>query len=246
MPATGVRQYGGRTVWVHLPPGYDPNRLVPYPLLVLHDGQNLSARRTEALAGSWRADEAVDRLTNAGVIAPIVLAGIDHAGDNREDEFAPPTSRLSRSRQARAYSSLIHDEIIPGLARDVYVHTDPEGLAMGGSAMGALVALWMAAIYPGRFGRLLLMSPAVAWKRRVILRMLETNPVEPSTKVWVHAAPDDAGRHLRDARALCDRLRGTGCRTLRYVEDTDTRHNEESWAERLPEALAWLYGMPEA
>jgi enterochelin esterase-like enzyme len=237
-----MRQYGGRTVWVHLPPGYDPDRLAPYPLLVLHDGQNLSASRPEAWGGSWRADEATDRLTNAGVIPPIVLAGIDHSGDDRIKEFAPPPTALSRGRPAREYARLVHDEIIPGLAKDLYVRTDPEGLGMGGSSMGALVTLWMAALYPGRFGRVLLMSPSVWWKRRVILRMLDRHPIDASTHIWIHAGLHEGDRVARDARALCDRLRAGGCHSVRYVEDEDGHHTEESWARRLPEALEWLYG----
>ncbi len=241
MSATSMRQYAGRTVWVHLPPGYDPDRLTPYPLLVLHDGQNLSVSRPEAWGGSWRADEAVDRLTNAGLIAPVVLAGIDHAGDNRIKEFGPPPTSLSRGRPAREYARLVHDEIIPGLARDLYVRTDPDGLGMGGSSMGALVTLWMAALYPGRFGRLLLMSPSVWWKRRVILRMLDRHPVDADTRIWIHAGLREGERVARDARALCDRLRERGCHDLRYVEDEDGEHTEESWARWLPEALEWLY-----
>ena len=52
-----MRQYGGRSVWVHLPPGYDADRSAAYPLLLLHDGQNLATSRPEAWGGSWRVDE---------------------------------------------------------------------------------------------------------------------------------------------------------------------------------------------
>ena len=145
-----MRQYGGRTVWVHLPPGYDPDRLTPYPLLVLHDGQNLSASRPEAWGGSWRADETIDRLTEAQVIPPIVLAGVDHAGEDRIREFSPPPTARSRGLRARAYARLLHEEIIPGLARDFAVSVDPVHLGLGGSSMGALVTLWIAALNPGR------------------------------------------------------------------------------------------------
>ena len=78
-----MRQIAGRSVLVHLPPGYDADRPEPYPLIVLHDGQNLAAWRDEALGGSWFADRTIDRLFLAGRIPPVVLGGIDHGAHQR-------------------------------------------------------------------------------------------------------------------------------------------------------------------
>src|SRR5262245_28954939 len=89
MPSHSIRQRAGRSVFVHLPPGYEESRTEPYPLLVLHDGQNLAYRREEAKGGSWRADETIDRLVTDGRIPPVVLVGIDHAGEERISEFTP-------------------------------------------------------------------------------------------------------------------------------------------------------------
>ncbi len=237
-----MRQYGGRAVWVHLPPEYDPDRAAPYPLLVLNDGQNLSASRPEAWGGSWRADDAVDRLIQDGRIPPIVLAGIDHAGDERITEFAVPSRLRWRTRRARRYAGLVRDEVIPGLARDFRVDVSRDGLGLGGSSMGALAALWMAALDPGQYGRLLVMSPSVWWRQGVVLRTLRRHPIDPATRVWVHAGIHEGPAVVSDSRALCDVLHGTGVRTLRYVEDEDGHHTEATWAGQLPEAIEWLYG----
>jgi len=244
MSGNSMRQYGGRSVWVHLPAGYDPDRAAPYPLLILHDGQNLSASRPEAWGGSWRADDAVDRLILDGRIPPIVLAGIDHAGDERLTEFDAPSRLRWRSRPARRYAMLVRDEIVPGLARDFRVDISRDGLGLGGSSMGALAALWMASLDPGRYGRLLVMSPSVWWRQRAVLRTLRRHPLDPATRVWVHAGLHEGDAVLSDARALRDMLRGSGTRTIRYVEDEAGHHTEATWARQLPEAIEWLYGKP--
>jgi len=237
-----MRQYGGRRVWVHLPAGYDTARPAPYPLLLLHDGQNMSASRPEAWGGSWRADETLDRLLAAGTVPPVVLAGIDHAGADRVKEFAPPPRAFFRRRPAHEYARLVRETIIPGLAADLHVRTDPDGLSMGGSSMGALVTAWMAAFHPGECRRLLFMSPSVWWKRRRILTVLRRRPIHPDTRVWIDIGAHEGPRFAADARALRDAIVAGGCRAVRYVEDEDGHHAESCWARRLPDALSWLYG----
>ena len=165
-----------------------------YPLLLLHDGQNLfesrvgstgstgSAGSTGPLAGPWAADEIVDRLVNTRQIPAVVVAGIEHAGERRIAEFTPTPGRNADAGRARDYARLVLNEVLPGLANDYHVRTDAAGLTLGGSSMGGLVTLWMALSHPGRFGRLIVMSPSVWWDDRVILRRLEAKAFEPAPR----------------------------------------------------------------
>ena len=239
MSGPSMRQYGGRTVSIHLPPGYDDTRARPYPIFLLHDGQNLFPSRPEAIGGSWHAGAAVDLVTNEGAIPPIVLAGIDHAGVGRLEEFAPPA--LGRRSGARAYADAIVDAVLPGLARDFHVRRDRDGLGIGGSSMGGLVSLWIASTRPDRFSRVLAMSPSVWWNRRAILRVLKRRPIDPSTRVWVDAGVKEGARVTRDAEAVVDLLHAQGARRATYVEDPEGDHSESSWARRLPDALRFLW-----
>jgi enterochelin esterase-like enzyme len=235
-----MRRYAGRSVLVHLPPGYDEARHEPYPLLLLHDGQNLTVWREDARGGSWRADETVDRLVTEGRIPPVVTVGIDHAGQERIAEFTPAASE-DGGGPASVYGRWIVTNLIPELADDLHVRTDVRGVALGGSSLGGLVTLWIAAMSPGQFGRLLVMSPSVWWDRRLILRHLRRQPLDPATRIWL-----DVGRHegrtvTRDVRALRDLLRELGHEQLCYVEDPDGEHDEVSWGRRLSDALVWMY-----
>ena len=58
----------GRVVLVYLPPGYRSLSLRRYPVLYLHDGQNLF---TPGPFGDWRMDEVADSLIAAHAIAPL-------------------------------------------------------------------------------------------------------------------------------------------------------------------------------
>ena len=50
-----------RRIWAYLPPDYDslPNKR--YPVIYMHDGQNLFDEAT-SFAGEWRVDEALEEL----------------------------------------------------------------------------------------------------------------------------------------------------------------------------------------
>jgi enterochelin esterase-like enzyme len=233
-----MRLESARTVTAHLPPGYDESRPEPYPLLVLHDGQNLFASRDDARGGSWHAAEAIDALVGAARIEPIVLLAIDHAGEARIHEFTPTAGPDGLGGGAADYAQLVFESIATAAGR-WHLRTDAAGLALGGSSLGGLVTLWIASAHPGRFGKLIAMSPSLWWDRRMMLRRLRRQPIEPATAVWLDAGLRERRTVARDTRALRDLLVDQGVRALKYVEDPDGAHDEASWGRRLREALVW-------
>jgi enterochelin esterase-like enzyme len=238
-----MRQRAGRSVTVHLPPGYDEARPDPYPLLVLHDGQNLFASRDEARGGSWHADEIVDQLVEDGRIPPVVLVGIDHAEEERIREFTPtPGTREPEGGRAADYAKTVFAAIAE-VAAEHRVRTDAAGLTLAGSSMGGLVTLWMASAFPGRFGSLIAMSPSIWWDRRAILKILKRAPIDRTTSIWIDAGAKEGRIVTRDARAVRDLLIDQEVRRLKYFEDPEGSHDEASWGRRLGPALSWVLGV---
>src|SRR5580700_3997611 len=74
-----------RFLRVWLPPEYDngENAGRHYPVLYLNDGQNLFEPATAFAGVEWQVDETADRLIRDGVIPPMIIVGIDHAGKDR-------------------------------------------------------------------------------------------------------------------------------------------------------------------
>ena len=75
-----------RTVRLYLPPGYATSTK-RYPMLYMHDGQNLFDAAT-SYAGEWGVDETLDTLAKIQGLELIVV-GIDQGGVNRMTEFNP-------------------------------------------------------------------------------------------------------------------------------------------------------------
>lgn len=229
----------GREITIFAPENADKG--APLPLLLLHDGQNLfDPDRAFARGQHWRVAETASELIAAGRLPPIVIAGVDHSGDGRIFDMTPTLGTKPSGGGVALYGRFLMDDVVPKLAKEFNVRTDADGLSMGGSSLGGLATLSIALQFPGRIGRLLLMSPSVWWDDRVILRRLRRNRLRPRPRVWLDIGRREGGRTVSDTRALRDAL-VPQTSELHYFEDPAGQHSEVDWARRLPGALSWLY-----
>ncbi|MCB0292771.1 MAG: histidine kinase, partial [Calditrichaeota bacterium] len=65
-----------RDVIVWLPPDYESALQRRYPVLYMHDGQNIIDPQTSAFGQDWRVDEVADSLIRTGEIEPLIVVGI--------------------------------------------------------------------------------------------------------------------------------------------------------------------------
>jgi predicted alpha/beta superfamily hydrolase len=242
-----------RYVRVWLPPGYDDaeNSGRRYPVLYLNDGQNLFESSSSFTGVEWGVDETTDRLIREGVVPPVIVVGLDNAGRARLREYMPHRSlhpmmlRVSGNR----YPRFLIKEVMPFMARTYRVATGPENTGLGGSSLGALIALYTAMLHPEVIGRLLLESPSLWASNRQIIRDAHDVRRWPQ-RVYLAMGTAEAGREERnrsmvdDTRELNGIVRRAGLddsRVKMVIEDGGT-HHESAWARRFPEALAFLFG----
>ena len=210
-------------------------------ILLLHDGQNLfEPDRAHVPGKHWRVAETADRLMDSGRMPAVVIVGIDHLGEGRGREMTPTIGDRPGMGGGAVYGRFLMEDLMPYLARSYGVRTDAAGVAVGGSSLGGLITLAIACQYPGRVGRLLIMSPSVWWDDRVILRRLRRSRFGGRPRVWLDIGRREGARTITDTRALRDVLIGQTS-ALRYFEDPLGEHTESDWARRLPTALEWLY-----
>ncbi len=227
-----------RRVTVYVPAG----RLPPgASVLVLHDGQNLFEPERAFVPGQhWQVVETADALIAADRMPPIVIAGVDHLGEERNREMTPTTGDRDGWGGGAVYGRFVMEDLLQFLTRAYGVRADAGGVALGGSSLGGLITLAIACQYPNRIGRMLVMSPSAWWDDRVILRRLRRTGLRPRPRVWLDIGRREGARTITDARALRDALIPQTS-ALKYFEDPAGRHSESDWARRLPGALEWLY-----
>src|SRR6201995_1682072 len=83
-----------RDVLVYLPPGYRRFSTRQYPVLYLHDGQNVFDAATSFAGVEWGVDETAERLIGEKLIAPLIVVAVANTGADRIHEYAPTRGRL--------------------------------------------------------------------------------------------------------------------------------------------------------
>lgn len=234
-----------RDITVYLPPGYDDRDDRRYPVLYMQDGQNLFEPQRAFIPGQhWRLSEAADEAIGARTAEPMIIVGIDNAGPARIDEYAPTHDPKKKGGgRADDYARFLLEELKPVIDAGYRTLADGSHTAVGGSSLGGLLAMHIAAKYPDRFSRIAVMSPSVWWNDRVILREVDEFGGPHRPRVWLDIGGREGAEAVSGAQALRDRLRAKGWNdeSLLYHEDRRADHSERAWAARARKVLEFLF-----
>ena len=235
-----------RDILVYLPPQYATQPRRRFPVLYLHDGQNLFDGATSFIPGKeWQVDETAQKLIRTGAIAPLIIVGIYNTGNHRIDEYTPTRDpKTGHGGDADAYGRMLTRELKPFIDRTYRTHRSGTNTGLGGSSLGALVTLYLGMKYPHVFGKLAVMSPSVWWNNRIILRRVAEMHGKPNARIWLDIGTGEGERTVQDARDLRDALVAKGFvegRDLAYLEAQGAGHNELAWAHRVADLLQFLY-----
>ena len=239
-----------RDVFVYLPPGHSRFSRTRYPVLYLHDGQNVFDAATSFAGVEWGVDETAERLIRAKVIEPLIIVAVANMGEERVHEYAPTpgiidakSKRKKQSRGlARVYGHFLIDELKPYIDRRYRTKREAEFTGLGGSSLGGLATLAMGLLFPWAFTRLIVMSPSIWWDDFAIYRLVDSIDEKPPLKIWLDTGTAEPG--WENARELRDRLLKKSWRAdvdLKYLEIEGADHSEAAWAGRVEPALRFLF-----
>jgi predicted alpha/beta superfamily hydrolase len=232
-----------RTIIIYLPPNYDEQSADRYPVLYLHDGQNVFDRAT-SIGEEWQVDEKAQAMILAGEIAPIIVVGIYNTGVHRIDEYAPTPVAEKGGGHADDYGRMLVEELKPFIDCTYKTLPSAASTAIGGSSLGGLLTMHLGLRYPTAFSTLAAMSPSVWWDDRVILREVEALPQKLPLRIWLDAGTAEGEQVIANARALRDALVAKGWTIgddLVYLEAPGGEHNEQSWGARIDAVLRFLF-----
>lgn len=236
-----------RDLIVYLPPGYDEHPERSYPVLYLHDGQNLFDGRTSFIPGrTWQILEHADAAIEAGEVEPLVIVGIYNTGDRRLAEYTPERDWRMGGGEASDYGLLLTRELMPFIASRYRIRTEREATGLGGSSLGGLVTLYLGLRHAQHFGKLAVLSPSVWWASKSILGYVNERAPEiwERPRVWLDVGDREGIRTLADAEQLKRRLIANGWRsgeTLHFERVQGGTHDEASWAGRVRPMLRFLF-----
>jgi cyclomaltodextrinase / maltogenic alpha-amylase / neopullulanase len=235
-----------RTIRIYLPPGYETSKK-RYPVLYMHDGQNLFDAAT-AYAGEWGVDETLNELANTRGLGLIVV-GIDNGGAQRIHELNPWDNAQFGKGEGAQYMDFIVDVVKPYVDAHYRTQADRTHTAIMGSSMGGLISHYAMTRYSKVFGKAGIFSPAY-WLAPPIF----TDPAQArfarDARLYFYAGGNEEGntspdmRHMvTDMDQVVDAIRKTGfpSRNLAVHVVADAQHNEAAWRAEFPRAVTWLF-----
>jgi predicted alpha/beta superfamily hydrolase len=235
-----------RDIIVYLPPDYDSDPQRTYPVLYMHDGQNLFDPATAFGGRTWQVREHADSAIEAGEAEPLIIVGIYNTGDRRLAEYTHERDWQRGGGEAGKYGRLIIEELMPYIARHYRVRIDRASTGLAGSSLGGLVTLYLGLCHAQHFGKLAVMSPSVWWNHKSILGCVNERAPQiwERPRLWLDVGEKEGRRTVHDAEHLARRLKANGWiegETLHFHRDPEGSHNEDSWAARVRPMLRFLF-----
>lgn len=239
-----------RNIYVRLPDGYDPKSNDRYPVLYMHDGQNLFDAKLSTAGIEWGIDEAATALEKVGRMRKTIIVGIANTKD-RMKEYSPYPDKTFGG-DADKYLAFLLETVKPEIDKKYNTLPDRENTAIAGSSMGGLVSLYAITKYPDKFVAAGVISPSLWWAKGKILETTSATEFKKPLRLWVDIGANegtketpnaDANKPVMDCRELVKILKSknmTEGAEYMYAEIPNGMHNETAWAARAERFLAFL------
>ena len=155
------------TIDVWTPEGYPGDDGHRYPVIYMHDGQNLFDASTTWNGQSWEMDSVVSELVEAGEIEAPVIIGIHSVAETRVGDLMPqkakdyitstPDSALrdfleKTPLRGDAYAAFIVNTLRPAMDAAYRLTANADSTFVMGSSMGGLMSVYTMSEYPDLFG----------------------------------------------------------------------------------------------
>ncbi|WAC64386.1 alpha/beta hydrolase-fold protein [Pseudoxanthomonas sp. SL93] len=247
-----------RNVDVWLPPGYASSDHQRYPVLYMHDGQNVFDPATSYTGIDWAVDEAMTRLVSTGQVREAIVVAVWNT-PRRLQEYMPrkPITAASFTPNigdppfpvvdlsSDAYLRFLVEELKPFVDTHYRTLTGPEDTAVMGSSLGGLISAYAVTEHPNIFGRAGCVSTHWPAGQGIVVDYLAAHLPQAGTLRWYFdygTATIDASYEPYQQR-VDPLMQAKGYRagkdwiTRRY---TGAEHNEAAWRERIEVPLVFL------
>ena len=233
-----------RDLIVYTPPGYADQPARRFPVIYLHDGQNLFDGATSFIPGQdWHVGQTADECINARTVEPLIIVGMYNT-KARVREYTPTHVPKLGGGRADRYAKFLIEEVKPFVEREYRTLAGPQHTGIGGSSLGGLVSLYLGLTRRTIFGKIAALSPSVWWNHLVIHRFVKSMHVELRPRIWLDIGTREGPRIVQDVERFRDVLLEKGWRLghdLHYERVEGGEHNELAWAQRVRPFLQFLY-----
>lgn len=229
-----------RRVLIYLPDDYTTSRK-RYPVLYMHDGQNLFDQAT-SYAGEWGVDEYMDT-TRA---AQCIVVGIDNGGAKRMNEYSlcdfslNDSLRKDNKGEGPLYADFLAKTLKPYIDRRYRTRKESRYTYVSGSSMGGLISLYAILRYPDIFGGAGVFSPSVWICKDQLVSLIGKRGSKVKGRVYFYCGKQESSEMVPDMLLVFGKLASVSKARITTVIRDNGAHNEATWRNEFPLFYEWL------
>jgi len=244
-----------RTLSIYLPDGYDAS-LEYYPVLYMHDGQNLFDDKRAYAGLSWGIKETLDAWIALKKIPKLIVVGIDNS-DMRINEYTPFKAApeylemlgQNTGGMGEAYADFCVNMLKPYIDQTYRTKPGYPYTMMAGSSLGALISIYTASKYPNVYHAIGVFSLASWFHEKEFLKCVSNAKLRTDQKYFItigdHESSDDdepkfAEIYLNNSRNFKSLLEEKNIRMI-YYQETNDIHHESNWRKAFPTFISFVF-----
>jgi predicted alpha/beta superfamily hydrolase len=228
-----------RRIWVYLPPDYEIEEDILYPVLYMQDGQNLFDNSTSSY-GEWHVDEHLNALFDQGYIVPIVI-GIDHGETARLNEYSIEKSEdYNINPKGDLYLEFVVKTLKPYIDSHYRTLSGKENTGIMGSSLGAVISAYAILKESDVFNLAGIFSPSYK-----MAGSLYSYPLVKSESIRIYElCGSNESKDMVSNMMKMDSLfmsYNDSREQIQYKVVEGAKHNETLWSNGFKEAIIFLF-----
>lgn len=227
-----------------------------YPTLYMFDGQNLFVDEDSYSGLSWGVRESLDEAVRNFRQEPMIIVGLDHAGEDRTKDYAPISFKMDEEAvegRGLELGAFLKAELIPYLESRYPMDPRRTKRAVAGSSMGGFVTAAFSVAFRDVFAQYGVFSLAswIAGDRfydflQAEKPYLDTRYfIQVGTKEGYSASKDQEDEtvsraYSQEALKFQAYLASQGIEDVEFLNMEGQWHSEVAWRKAFPDFLNWL------
>lgn len=239
-----------KRIFVSVPNGYETSEK-SYPVLYMHDGQNLFDDLTAYMQRSWRI---LDIYENHKNLPEVIIVGIESDSIERADELIPfkftYLSGETAGGKANEYLDFIVNQVKPFINEKFRTLVSAENTGIMGSSFGGVNSMYAALTYGAHFSRFGCVSSALLFGEFYtrMKEMIPTVSFDFVQKFYMDVGTKETEELDRSKAYIATNKELFGIlkermtdSKLRFNLVKDGMHNEAAWEKRFPDIIKFMF-----
>ncbi|MGM0508327.1 MAG: alpha/beta hydrolase [Fusobacteriota bacterium] len=253
-----------RKLRVYLPLDYKKSNK-RYPVLYMHDGQNLFDTETAAFGDDWEIDKTLNDLERNDKFQGIIVVGVDNNdtmeyGFGRLNEYSPWKNsdigkhtnwrgqNLSLGGEGDKYATFIAKTLKPKIDQEYRTLSDRSNTAIAGSSMGGLISLYIGLKYQDIFSKIGGLSNAFWFAEDEMLNFIDQVDKKEDMKIYLDVGTQETSEETnldfpeiyKDTNERVYKKLKEKFDEVKFKIEEGAKHNEKYWAIRFPEVIRYF------